>query len=370
MLTGIATAEDERVTLETVELEEFEALADRWEALVGERDGPFVTAAWLTAWWRAFARDDGLALALMDGERLLAGGCFRESRGGAGLASATNAHSGDWDVVAVDAEAAQRLWAELLGLHRHRDLRLDAIPGDHGHGDALRGAAAATGYRTIEEEQPPSPWMDLPASLEELLKGRSRNLRSQVGRRTRALESEGTVALRTTKGGPDLERDLGRFFELEASGWKGEIGTAIALDPSLEALYRDFATAAAKAGRLRLYFLELDGEPIAADYGCVHGGCGYLVKTGFREDLGRFAPGLVLRAEVLRASIEEGLSRYDFLGGPDGYKTRWTDDLRERSTLRAFRGVRGLPAYTWWASLRPALKSARELARGRTRVAR
>jgi CelD/BcsL family acetyltransferase involved in cellulose biosynthesis len=355
--------------MRTIGLEEFEASAGRWEALTGDRDGPFVSAAWLAAWWRARAPEDSLALVLEDGDRLLAGGCFRRLGGEASLASASDAHSGDWDIVATDADAAGRFWEELLGSSRWGRLRLDAMPAGHGHGGTAREALAATA-RLVEQPAPPSPWIELPGSLEELLAARSRNLRSQVGRRTRALEGAGALALRTTKGGSGLERDLDRFFALEASGWKGETGTAIALDPSLEALYRGFAAAAAEAGRLRLYFLELDGEPIAADYGCVYGGCGYLVKTGFREDLGRFAPGLVLRAEVLRASIEEGLSRYDFLGGPDGYKMRWTDEVRERSTVRAFRGVRGAPAYAWWASLRPALKSARELARGRTRVAR
>jgi CelD/BcsL family acetyltransferase involved in cellulose biosynthesis len=208
--------------------------------------------------------------------------------------------------------------------------------------------------------------------LEALLATRSRNLRSQVGRRRRGLESEGELTFRQLRGGEGLDRDLDDFFALEAAGWKGKggTGTAIATDPALVDLYRGFAGSMAASGRLRLYMLELDGKLIAADYGCVLASCGYLVKTAFDEDLGRLAPGLVLRAEALRASIEEGLDRYDFLGGPDSYKMRWTDEVRPRCTLRAFRGLGSAPAYAWRASLRPALKSAREGLRGRTRVAR
>jgi CelD/BcsL family acetyltransferase involved in cellulose biosynthesis len=209
--------------------------------------------------------------------------------------------------------------------------------------------------------------MELPGSFEELLAGRSRNLRSQVGRRRRNLEKEGELALREVRGGETLERDLEAFFALEAAGWKGETGTgtAIASDPALLALYGGFARDAAERGWLRLYLLELDGRPIAADYGCAYEGTGFLIKTAFDEELGRLAPGLVLRAAVLEASIEEGLGRYDFLGGPDSYKTRWTERLRERVTVRAWRGAGAAIPHAWRSRVRPALKRARDSARNR-----
>ncbi len=144
---------------------------------------------------------------------------------------------------------------------------------------------------------------------------------------------------------------------------RGTAGTAIAADPTLIEHYRAFAEAASAQGWLRLYMLELNGKLIAADYGCVFNGCGYLIKTAFDEDLGRFAPGLVLRAEVLGASIEEGLGSYDFLGGPDEYKLRWADHMRGRRTIHAFRGAGTVPTYVWRRRLRPALKRGRDWAR-------
>jgi CelD/BcsL family acetyltransferase involved in cellulose biosynthesis len=110
--------------------------------------------------------------------------------------------------------------------------------------------------------------------------------------------------------------------------------------------------------------LELNGTLLAADYGCVHNDCGYLVKTAFDEEAGRFAPGLVLRAGVLRSSIEEGLGRYDFLGDPDDYKMRWADRLQGRTAIHAFRGAGTLPAYAWRSHVRPALRRGRDRIRG------
>jgi CelD/BcsL family acetyltransferase involved in cellulose biosynthesis len=344
------------VKLERQDFDRFERGAAEWEALAAV-GSPFATAAWLASWWRAFASERGVALVLRDDEgAMLAGGCFVDA-GRGGLGSAVNAHSNDWALVARDSDAATAFWAE-AALGRRR-LSLRPLSRDGCGTTTQREALGAAGYRLVEEGLEPSPWLDLPDSLEALLAARSRNLRSQVARRRRALQREGELVFRVVRDEPALEPELDTFFELEAAGWKGKEGTAIALDPALVDLYRGFARRAAGAGWLRLYMLELDGRLVAADYGCAFDSCGYLIKTTFDEELGRFAPGLVLRAEVLRASIEEGLARYDFLGGPDAYKLRWADQLRRRSALRAFRGVGSAPAYAWWASLRPALKSAR-----------
>lgn len=350
------------MNLEQQDLERFEHGAPEWDALAAKGGSPFSTTAWLASWWRTFAPRDGLALVLRadDGE-LLAGACFTGLSHGR-LDAAENAHSNDWGMISRDPAAASRFWAGVTALG-YRQLTLQPLL-DDGPGVSATREALSGGYRLVEEALEPSPWLELPDSLDALLADRSRNLRSQVSRRRRALERDGELSLRVVRGGETLQPDLDAFFELEAAGWKGEEGTAIAVDPALLDLYRSFASRAATEGWFRLYMLELDGRLVAADYGCVFDACGYLVKTAFDEDLSRLAPGLVLRAEVLGSSIDEGLKRYDFLGGPDAYKLRWADKLRERWALRAFSGIRGAPAYTWWASLRPALKSARGRARG------
>jgi CelD/BcsL family acetyltransferase involved in cellulose biosynthesis len=100
------------------------------------------------------------------------------------------------------------------------------------------------------------------------------------------------------------------------------------------------AAAPARCGcacSLRLRLLELDGQLLAGDLSCVFENTEFLVKTGYDERFSRLSPGLVLRAEALRAAIDEGLSRYDFLGGPDPYKVRWGAVLRPRLMLDAYR---------------------------------
>lgn len=344
------------------DLSRFEAIAPQWERLRRPGGGPFLTAAWLASWWRAFAPDEQLALCLeADDGTLLAGGCFLES--GRSLEAAVNAHSNEWEAVARDGETESRFWDAVAALGR-RSLVLGPLTGNGAAKpcEALRRA----GYRLVEEQLEPSPWLELPSSFDELLAARSRNLRSQVERRRRRLQQQGEVKLRVVADGPTLEQDLEAFFALEAAGWKGREGTAIAADAKLLDLYRGFAERGSREGWFRLFMLELDGRLIAAEYGCALEGCGYVFKTAFDENRGDLRPGFVLMAKVLRVCIGEGLTRYDFLGGPDEYKLRWADGrLRERTALRAYRGAGAIPAYAWRSRLRPALKRARDRARER-----
>lgn len=330
------------------------AVEEEWNALAVLGASPFLTTDWLSAWWRAFGAGVLRVVTLREPSdgRLRAGVAFAVRR--RRLSAPANYHSGNWDAVAADDEARAELWSR-LATSSARELVLTGLP------DAANGPCAATltraGFRLVREPGQLSPMVILPSSFDSLLRARSSNLRSQVGRRTRALARAGTLTFRT---GRTDGADLDAVFRVEGGGWKRAAGTAILADPRAERLYREFARSAAERGWLRLHLLELDGEPIAADYAVAFAGGEFLLKTGFDERYRALSPGLVLRAHVLRAAIEEGLSFYDFLGEADAYKLRWTNEVRPRVTLRAYRGPVALPAFAYRRGVRPVLKSLRD----------
>lgn len=345
----------------TARTEPLPALRDEWNALAPEEPTPFLTHEWLTAWCEAFGGGEPVCPVVRDGDgRLRGAACLLRTRFG-GFSAPANDHTGDWDVVAADDEARAAVWQAIGELGGAR-LTLSALRvGSRSAG--LARAALGDRYRLLAIPGPRSPYLELPDDYDGLLAGVSRNLRSQVGRRRRQLDKDGGVALRTVTGGPELDRALDDLFRLEASGWKARAGTAILRDEGAERLYRGFAHAAADRGWLRVYLLEIGGEPWAGDLGIALGGVGFLLKTGFDEAHARLSPGILLRAEVLRASIDEGLRGYDFLGPDDDYKLRWATGVRPRFTLRAFRGAAGLPGAAWHGRLRPGLKRLRDARR-------
>ena len=330
-------------------------LADEWDDLARAAGTPFMTHAWLSAWWSGFGHGDPIWMVLQDGDGALRAGALLQKSGGR-LTAAANVHSGDWNGLARDEQARAELWAAVAETGAPR-VQMRGLPEHAESTQALRDTLAAAGYDVVAVPGPFCPWLELPSSWEELIGGVSASLRAQLRRRRRGLEKLGGLGFRTVAGGVSFERDLETFLKLEASGWKGESGTAILSSPATTRLYREFAHAAAAKGWMRLHLLELDGEVIAADYGCAFAGRAVLLKTGFDEAYRRLSPGLVLRAEVLRSSIEEGLLHCDFLGEADISKTRWTSEVRPRTRIFAYRGA-ARPGYLYRRTLRPLLKSA------------
>lgn len=329
-------------------------IAPAWNELAALRGSPFLTAEWLAAWWNAFGNSRLACLVLRDRTgALLAGACcMRDSHG---LRGTANEHSGDWDGLASDEGAQTALWREIARMES--DAVVLPLIRDPRSIDAAERAFRGTGYTVATTPNVSSPFLTLPSSWDELMRTVSHNLRSQFGRKRRRLDREGRLVFRTTSGGEDLDADLESFFSVEAAGWKARSGTAILSSPRTRKLYGDFARGLAGQGWLRLHLLELDHRVIAGDLACTFAGGSFLIKTGFDERFAALSPGLILRGEALRASIEEGARSYDFLGGPDPYKLRWGAELRPRVTVRAFMGWRRSLA-VYHSQLRPPLRAA------------
>jgi CelD/BcsL family acetyltransferase involved in cellulose biosynthesis len=313
------------------------AVANEWDRLALTVGSPFCTVEWLTAWWGAFGKGTFTCLLLRDNDGTLrAGACCQRLSGGR-LRAAANVYTEDWDVVAANEEARAELWRGLAGLGA-RYVQFVALR-DPRNVDVACSALRDAGYSVVKSTATQCPYLELPGTWEQLLSSVSGKLQKRLRYYRRLLEREGVARFRTTSGEEQLDRDLDAFLRVEGSGWKARSGTAILSDSRTERLYRDFAREAAKNGWLRLHLLELDGIPIAGDLGCAFAGGSLLIKTGFDERYARLSPGLVLRADALRASIEEGSRFYDFLGGPDDWKLRWTTEVRPRMVVSAYRGA-------------------------------
>jgi CelD/BcsL family acetyltransferase involved in cellulose biosynthesis len=163
--------------------------------------------------------------------------------------------------------------------------------------------------------------------------------RQNLRRRRRRLAEQGEVkyVLLDGKDAKALDEGLADFFTIEASGWKGEGGTAIAQRPELVGFYTQIARDAAKRGALALGFLELGGKRIAAHLSLVHAGRHFLLKLGYDESLHEFSPGQQLVSDAIRDACARGLREFDFLGPCMDWKLDWESKLRAHTWLTIFR---------------------------------
>jgi len=134
------------------------------------------------------------------------------------------------------------------------------------------------------------------AYLDAALTGKKRKeLRRQYNR----LSEEGALRFERRRDAQAIAEWTEAFLWLEASGWKGKSGHAMANDRETTALMIAALEGAAERGRLERLTLSLDGSPIAmlANFLCPPGAFSF--KTAFDERFARFSPGVLLQRENL-----------------------------------------------------------------------
>ena len=127
--------------------------------------------------------------------------------------------------------------------------------------------------------------------------------RKDLARRRRRLEELGKVAHEIHGFGEGLDRAVSAFLEIEASGWKGRRGTALACNE----LSREFAmkafTGTEADSICRADVLTLDGRPIAVNLTVFAGSTGFTVKGSYDENYQSHAAGLLLEVEMIRSFL-------------------------------------------------------------------
>lgn len=121
------------------------------------------------------------------------------------------------------------------------------------------------------------------------------------------------------------------FLALEASGWKGRAGTALASSAAHAAFFREMCGEFAKAERLELLALEVAGRTVAMKCNLLAGDAVYCFKIGYDEELSRYSPGIQLELDNVAHFHARGESEWmDSCATPDNQMINrlWPDRRR------------------------------------------
>lgn len=179
----------------------------------------------------------------------------------------------------------------------------------------LHAHAAAAGLPLLTVARHARAAIDTGLSPEAYLALQGAGTRKTLNRRQKQLESRGALEFVTIPG--ETPGALAAFLALEAAGWKGRRGTALASRPETRA----FAEAALgdHAAHPRLFFecLHLDGRPIAMNLNLVAGNAAFTLKTAYDESVAAFSPGALLDRQSHALAMARGdVSRFDSCADP------------------------------------------------------
>jgi len=134
----------------------------------------------------------------------------------------------------------------------------------------------------------------------------------ELRRQARRLSEIGAVMFTGASEPAAVAETLDDFFSLEARGWKGHAGTAIADDARLTAFIRTAMAGLAAEGKVSIYRIMLDGRAIAAAIVLRSGQSAWFWKIAYDEALARFSPGVMISVEVTHELADDaGIARAD-----------------------------------------------------------
>jgi CelD/BcsL family acetyltransferase involved in cellulose biosynthesis len=197
-----------------------------------------------------------------------------------------------------DAAAELMRKARAAGAHA---LILRDIPLEGAAMAAFRRALAADGLRPHVLHSQPRAWLDATRDAETVLGEAlgAKKLRRLQRQRDR-LKDHGDVVFAAATTPDDAARALEIFLALEASGWKGRRGTALASSAGDAAFIRRAVREGAARGACEIVTLHAGATPVAAAIVPRHLDRAFYFKIGIDERFAQFSPGVQLTLDLTR----------------------------------------------------------------------
>lgn len=140
----------------------------------------------------------------------------------------------------------------------------------------------------------------------------SRQSRVSLNQRRNRLRRVGALEWKHAPDDLPIDEALQIFLALEASGWKGESGTATKYQPARLAFLQKLA-GGGDGLKVYVHLLMAGGAPVAAMYGMNVGDVHLNLLSGYDERYARASPGHLLIHEVIRWAVARGLREVDFM---------------------------------------------------------
>jgi CelD/BcsL family acetyltransferase involved in cellulose biosynthesis len=297
-----------------------ESRRDDWRRLAERSRNIFATWEWAATWWDHYGGDASSAFRACrgsDGEVFAILPLYVARRGrlrllrfiGHGRGDVLGPICAEDDEPAAGAALARALAERPKRWHLFLAERLPRGP----IGDAVGGTRMQTEA---------NPYLDIAgSSWDDFLGGVSRKLRGNIRRSARRLEEQHDVKYRLCDGPARLDADLDTLMRLHAARW----GTEGAFEGKAGAFHRDFAHRALEAGWLRLWVMEVDGQPVAVWYGFRFEGVDFFYQSGRDQAWDQYSVGFQLVVHTIRCAFDDGMRRYAFLRGDEPYKDRFAN---------------------------------------------
>jgi CelD/BcsL family acetyltransferase involved in cellulose biosynthesis len=203
-------------------------------------------------------------------------------------------------------EAAAALF-DGLGRAGRRLLVLPDVPLDAPEVAALRRHAEARGYCRLAAAIDKRPVLraDRSGGAQAFRAMVPRKKRKELARQLRRLSDIAPVSFATYRRADEIATAMEAFLVVEAAGWKGGRGTAMAPHEALKRFAKDVVAALARHGGAAVDAMFVGDRPAAALVRFQAGGLSIPWKIAYDEAFAAYSPGAQLMSHVSRAWLAD-----------------------------------------------------------------
>jgi len=307
----------------TITLETPETIFAVWRATANSLPWSclFTLPPWLKAWWSAFSSGwEHHICSVRQHDKLI---------GIAPLMLRNNEARfiGNTDVCdfldCIIAPGEEKAFFRIL-INHLRQQRISQVVLGHVRPDStvfthLLAVAEAMGYPAICTPEDVVLELLLPATWDEFLLCLSGKERHEIRRKQRRLEEAGQIRYRAAEGHSNAEHAMETFINLFKQNRSDK---ASFMTGQMELFFRAIAEALSSEHILRLGFLDLDSQPVAAVLCFDYHSTRYLYNNAYDSQFSALSVGLLSKVFSIQDSIHQGMAKYDFLKGAEEYKHR------------------------------------------------
>jgi CelD/BcsL family acetyltransferase involved in cellulose biosynthesis len=185
--------------------------------------------------------------------------------------------------------------------------------------DGAKAVADAAGLRTSHEMLQPSPYLQLPTSLDAYIDGLGTKQAHELRRKMRRAQRNAEPITFEFIDDKQFDAALEDFFQLMVK----ETNKAEFLHPAMRAQMEAIARGMFAAGWLQIIFLKAGNKRIAGYMNFDYDNSIWAYNAGFNPEYSALSPGWLIMVEMIDWSIKNGRKMFDFMRGGEEYKYRF-----------------------------------------------
>jgi CelD/BcsL family acetyltransferase involved in cellulose biosynthesis len=280
----------------------------------------FTIPAWLKVWWQNFGAGAEQFIRSVYQEKQIIGIAPLQIRSGT-ASIIGNVDVCDYqDFIVSPGKETEFFNAVLddLNLKGVTDLHLETVRPDSSAVVHLMPIAISRGYKVDYRPSDVSSDLLLPLNWEDYLSGLDGKQRHEIKRKMRNLQNMGENRYFCTSEKAEMLPAIEQFLKLfpESRGDKAQFMTA-----EMQKYFLELTLSLAEAGVIRFGTLEFERKPVAMVMYFDYNNNIYLYNSAYDPAYRSMSVGIISKAGCIKDNIEKNKQRFDFLKGPEIYKS-------------------------------------------------